>query len=366
MSDPPRGSHQLRTLQLRDLHAAAGARFVGFAGWEMPLQYTGAIKEHQTTREAAGLFDVSHLGRVTIEGDGATAQLRSVTTFDIAKVRPGRAQYTLYCNSAGGIEDDVLVYRLEPERWLVIHNAANADAGFARLRKIMPNRAQHVTESTAMLAIQGPLALPLLGRVVNKPLSELPRFGCLEVTWAGRSLVVARTGYTGEDGAECILEPSAAEDLWNSLVDAGATPVGIGARDTLRLEAALPLHGSDIDASTNPFEAGLRWAVSLEDGADFTGRTTLRELSERMPERALAHLRTEGRAVLRPGYSIEADKEPVGTFTSGTFSPTLGYGIGMAYLPLMFASSGTILASIVRGKPVPVEVVPRPFYRRPS
>jgi aminomethyltransferase len=341
-----------------------GARFTAFAGWDLPLQYTGIVAEHEAVRTAAGVFDVSHLGRARVAGPAAAGAIRSVTTFNVLEMQPGSAHYSLYCNAQGGIDDDVFVYRLAGDRWLVVHNAANADTGFARLSAAAGD-ATEVTEETVMLAVQGPRALGILGQVLRSEVDALAEHECQELPWETGSVLVARTGYTGEDGAECIADPELGQALWDAIVAAGALPAGLGARDTLRLEAALPLHGNDIDATTNVYEAGLGWAVSLDDGADFTGREALLAAKRTPRNRKLACLASPQRAVLRPGYGVlRPPGAPLATLTSGAFSPTLRKGIGMAYLPLEAATPGTPLAVDVRGRPVDVTVVRRPFYRR--
>lgn len=354
----------LRGLALRDRHEAAGARFAPFAGWEMPLQYQGTVREHEAVREQAGVFDVSHLGRAWLRGPGAASLLRSVTTFDVTTLEAGKAHYSLYCNNAGGIDDDVFVYHLPGERWLVVHNAANAEQDFGRLRSVADD-AEEVTADTVMLAVQGPVAIGLLSDVLAVDLAKLAPRDCVELDWDGAAVLFARTGYTGEDGGECIVDVDGAGTLWEALLAGGATPAGLGARDTLRLEAALPLHGNDIDATTHPFEAGLGFAVSLDDGAPFTGREALAATKARPRTRRLCHLAARDRGVPRAGHAVRLPGgETVAQLTSGGFSPTLGIGIGMAYLPAELASPGITLEVDVRGRALPVEVVRRPFYRK--
>jgi aminomethyltransferase len=334
----------------------------------MPLQYEGIVAEHNAVRTHAGVFDVSHLGRCWLTGPQAGEQLRSITTYNVLRIDPGAAHYSLYCNESGGIDDDIFIYRVEPERWLIVHNAANAEADFARVLAAAGNAAGDVTGDTVMLAVQGPEALAILGRVLHPEVLSMAEHDCRERPWRGGSVLVARTGYTGEDGAECIAAPSLAGALWDDLMAAGVQPVGLGARDTLRLEAALPLHGHDIDATTNPYEAGLGWAVSLRDGAAFTGRDALVRLKDQPLERKLAHLVAKERAVLRAGYPVldPQSGSTLASLTSGAFGPTVAKGIGMAYLPPGRAEPGTPLAVEIRGKQVPVEVVRRPFYKRSS
>ena len=366
--DDSSGQGVLTKLILRERHEALGARFAPFAGWEMPLQYQGIVSEHEAVRERVGLFDVSHLARAWVEGPRAAELLRSVTTFDVTTLPVGKAHYSLYCNEAGGIDDDIFIYHLPGERWLVIHNAANADADFERLRAVAGGAASEVTPETVMLAVQGPDAVALLGSVLGDGFMALDQRDCAELQWNGASVLVARTGYTGEDGGECIVGAGCAEALWDAFIAGGATPAGLGARDTLRLEAALPLHGNDIDASTHPFEAGLGFAVTLDDGEPFTGREALAAAKEQPRTRRLAHLAARERGVLRSGFAV---REPGGEaeiahLTSGAFSPSLRLGIGMAYLPVRLAKPGVMLEVDVRGRALPVEVVRRPFYRKPK
>jgi len=358
----------LTQLTLRERHLAAGARFAPFAGWEMPLQYEGIVAEHRAVRERVGVFDVSHLARARVEGPQAAELLRSVTTFDVTTLPEGKAHYSLYCNESGGIEDDVFIYHLPGDRWLVIHNAANADADFERLRAVAGDAASEVTPETVMVAVQGPDAVGLLGSVLGEGFTELAPRDCAELSWQGAPLLVARTGYTGEDGGECIVPADRAESLWDALIAGGAAPAGLGARDSLRLEAALPLHGNDIDATTNPYEAGLGFAVTLDDGAPFTGREALVDAKSMPRSRRLAHLAARARGVLRAGFDIRepGSDQSIAVLTSGGYSPSLRIGIGMAYLPTDLAKFGTMLEVDVRGRALPVEVVRRPFYRKPK
>jgi aminomethyltransferase len=339
---------------------------VPFAGWEMPLQYAGIVAEHTAVREHAGVFDVSHMGRATVAGPGAGTAIRSITSFDVTSLYPGAAHYSLYCAPDGGIADDVFIYRVAADRWLIVHNASQATADFQRLRSAAGPRATDTTVATAMLAIQGPAARSIASSVLREPVTTLAPRRSAEFLWHGSPVLVARTGYTGEDGVECILPVVVAGELWDAVVDAGATPAGLGARDTLRMEAALPLYGNDIDLATNPYEAGLGWVVTLGDGSPFTGRDALLALKDRPLTRRLACLRVGGRAIPRAGYRVQSadGSRTVGTCTSGAYSPTLRAGIALAYLPMDMAEPGTSLAVDVRGQAVPAVVVPRPFYRR--
>ena len=250
----------------------------------------------------------------------------------------------------------------------MIHNAANAERDFARLQAVAGASASEVTAETVMLAVQGPEAISLLGAVLSEDIPSMQPRDCAELDWRGASVLFARTGYTGEDGGECIIDAEHAAALWDALIAGGATPAGLGARDTLRLEAALPLHGSDIDSTTHPYEAGLGFAVSLDDGAPYTGREALAELKAQPRTRRLAHLAARARGVIRAGFEVReaGATAPISCLTSGGHSPSLRIGIGMAYLPVELAKRGTMLEVDVRGRALPVEVVRRPFYRKPE
>lgn len=360
-----------RRTALYDLHIALSARMVSFAGWEMPIQYErGIVDETRAVREHAGVFDVSHMGRLFVVGADAARLVRKAVTYDVVSLPEGRGHYTLMCNEDGGILDDPYVYRLDAVRLLVVGNAVNAERDRERIRslaepgcdaELLDRQAQ-----TVMLAVQGPKARELVSRVTGPEAVRLDRRACHELPYQGVKLFVSRTGYTGEDGFELVTSADAGRHLWTRLLAEGVTPCGLGARDVLRLEAALPLWGQDIDESTNPFEAGLGWVVSFDDGAPFAGREALVRLKEQGLRRKLSHLKAKDRGVMRRGQPVLHGGNVVGTVTSGGYSPTLGVSIGMAYLPLELARVGTELAVDVRGRLLPVEVVRRPFYRPPS
>ena len=377
MTAAPGASTQspLITLPLHDRHAAAGARFAPFAGWEMPLQYAGIVQEHEAVRTHAGVMDVSHMGRVEVSGPAAGALIRSITSADVRALQPGQARYSLYCNEDGGIDDDVFVYRLAAQRWLIVHNAGNATADAARVAAVVGaapsgNAMRDIGRESVMLAVQGPAAAQALLAVLGLDLDSVAVRGCIEVAWRGGRVIFGRTGYTGEDGGECITDLERGGPLWDALLAAGVTPAGLGARDTLRLEAALPLHGHEITPATNPYNAGLGWAVHLEDVAAFTGRDALTRLAEAPRTRRLACIRLAERGVLRADYVVHDPAQPeapaIAMLTSGAFSPTLAAGIGMAYLPIALTKPGTPLAVEIRGRLVPAQVVRRPFYKRPG
>ena len=360
----------LRQLPLREAHRRAGARFAPFAGWDMPLQYTGIVQEHHAVRDHVGVFDVSHMGRVEVRGADVGARLRAITTSNVTTLEPGRSRYSLYCNEQGGIADDIIAYRLEADRWLIVHNADNAVPDAARVRAALGDAMTDIGLDTVMLAVQGPEAEAALRTTLGLELESVARHGCVEFDWHGGRVFFGRTGYTGEDGGECVTDPATGQQLWDALLAAGVAPIGLGARDTLRLEAALPLHGHDISPDTNPYDAGLGWAVGLKDGAPFTGRDALAALAAQPRQRQLACLRLLERGVLRSEFDVldpaQPGAGPVTHLTSGAFSPTLEAGIGMAYLPTPLAVVGTQLTIDIRGRAVPAEVVARPFYQRPS
>jgi aminomethyltransferase len=368
-----RGSRQamaqdvLRKSPLDAAHHALGARMVPFAGWEMPIQYGGIVEEVRAVRERAGLFDVSHMGRLFLNGPDAIALLRETLTYDAAKVEEGSGHYNLLCDEQGGILDDPYLYRIGRERWLLVGNAARYETD---LRWLQGHRrgGQDLAlddrqDTTTMLALQGPGARHVFQAVFSPELEQaVPRHACREIELFRQKALVSRTGYTGEDGFEFVCGLDAGRSLWEALIAAGVTPCGLGARDVLRLEAALPLYGNDIDTTTTPWEAGLGWVVSLDGDRPFEGRPAL-ENGKGAVTRRLACIRAEERAVPRHGYAVRHDGNAVSTLTSGTFSPTLNAGIGMAYLPLALAKPGTPLELDIRGRPVRASVVKRPFYR---
>ncbi|MCH7811783.1 MAG: glycine cleavage system aminomethyltransferase GcvT [Chloroflexi bacterium] len=358
----------LRKLLLADQHRELGARFAPFSGWEMPLQYAGIVEEHRAVRERAGIFDVSHMGRLFVVGNDAGKLLRRALTYKVDQLAEGEAHYALLCADDGGILDDVFVYRIDAVRYLVVNNAANVDIGRERIASFV-ERGDDVElldrqDRTVMLALQGPGAPGFLARVLGPDaLPSLPRRRCTELEFSGYKLFVAHTGYTGEDGFELVTSLEAAAHLLERLVAEGVLPCGLGARDTLRLEAALPLYGNDIDASTNPYEAGLGFSVTLDDGQEFAGRVALAAAKEAGRTRKLACIRTTERGIMRPDCPILHGGKRAGRVSSGGFSPTLNASIGMGYLPVELAKEGTELEVDVRGKSLPAVVVRRPFYR---
>jgi aminomethyltransferase len=361
-------------------HRALGARFVSYAGWEMPIQYAGLSKEHQTVRSAAGLFDVTHMGRLELRGAGAVSAADGLITNDFASIAVGRAVYTCGCNAQGGILDDLIVYKLEPERVLVVCNAANRDKIVSHFRGELARSGalgksltfEDKSGETSLIAVQGPRALELLQklRCSIDVARELPPFHVKPVTLAGIACTLARTGYTGEDGVEVVCELARTVELWRSLLEAGkelgVEPIGLGARDTLRLEARLALYGNEIDESTQPFEAGLGWTVKL-DKPDFVGKAALVRAKAEAPKRQLVGFEMTGRGIARHGYALlDGAGTPIGVCTSGSPSPTLGQNIGLGYVPPSFAAIGSEFQVDCRGRNIAARVVKTPFYKRPA
>jgi aminomethyltransferase len=358
---------------LLDRHRALGAKLIEFGGWLMPLQYEGILEEHRAVRERAGLFDLSHMGELYVEGPEAGSALGAAIVSDPSALAVGRAQYSMLCAPDGGVIDDLIVYRLGAERFLVVANAANAgvvsDALAERLagrRVVLDDRSL----GTALVAVQGPAATGILAPLTDADLGSIRYYGIAPATVAGVPALVARTGYTGEDGFEVFVEgDAAATTVWDAIAAAGAgaglAPVGLGARDTLRLEAGMPLYGNELDRSTNPIEAGLGRVVRFDRSGDFVGRAALERAVADGPAKRLVGLVVRGRGIARHGYTVIAGERPTGVVTSGTRSPTLGLPIAMAYVAPADAEPGTMLAVEVRGQPVPAEVVTLPFYKRP-
>jgi len=343
----------LRT-PLYDRHVALGARLVPFAGWEMPVQYEGVIPEHVAVRSDCGVFDVSHMGEVEVEGPRAREFLQSVLSNDLERIGPGKAQYTLLTNEQGGIVDDLIVYEREPQRFLLIVNAANRDADLAWLRdrELPGSPVRDVSDDYALLAVQGPRSLERLG------LPDAAAFTFADGEIDGIGCTINRTGYTGELGCELLVEADAGGDLWDRVLERGAVPCGLGARDTLRLEACYPLHGNDIGPDTDAISAGLGWVCVLDK--DFTGAGELRRIKEAGPERRLAAFVMEEPGIPRQGMTIVEG----GEVTSGSHSPMLERGIGMGYVPAQLAQAGTELTIDVRGRHRRARTVKKPIYSR--
>jgi len=339
---------------LHDRHVALGARLVPFAGWEMPVQYEGVLQEHRAVRTDAGVFDVSHMGEIDVEGPRAHELLQGLLSNDLDKLEPGRAQYTLLTNESGGIIDDLIVYRLDSHRYLLVVNASNREADFAWLkeREVSGSDVRDVSDEYGLLAVQGPNAISKLG------LPAAPAFTFDEAEIDGMPMMVNRTGYTGEDGCELLCMADDAAALWDAVLARDVVPCGLGARDTLRLEACYPLHGNDISQTTDAISAGLSWTCAL--GKEFTGVAELRRIKSDGPARKLVAFVMEEKAIPRHGMPIDGG----GEVTSGTHSPMLDVGIGMGYVPATQAAPGTALTIDVRGKPREARVVAKPIYKR--
>ncbi|MFH1559820.1 MAG: glycine cleavage system aminomethyltransferase GcvT [Chloroflexota bacterium] len=361
-------SATLKRTALFQAHVSLGARLVPFAGWEMPIQYSGILAEARAVRSAAGIFDVSHMGRVEITGSKAAQFLHRLVTADVLDMPLGRVRYALICNESGGIIDDTIVYRLEEKRFLLVPNASNADEVLGWLRQWEDRWAMRVelrvlTDETAVIALQGPRAEETLQPVCSLDLSSVRPFRCAEGQVSEVPAILCRTGYTGEDGFEIILPARDAPPIWLSLKERGATPCGLGARDVLRLEAGLLLHGSDMNSSVTPLEAGLERFVSWDKG-EFVGLPALQEIKRQGLPRTLVGIRLLEKGIPRHGYSILDGQKPIGNVTSGTHSPTLDMGIGLGYVALEYANPGTKIAIDIRGRQVEAEVVTIPFYSR--
>ena len=353
---------------LYDTHRALGVRFTVFGGWDMPVQYSGIMAEHRAVRTRAGLFDLSHMGEIEIRGPHALAVCQELLVTDVARLATGQAQYSLLCNADGGIVDDVIVYRLAPERYYVCVNAAHSEDDFDWCASYNRGRAELINRSaqTALVALQGPRAEAILQRLTPLDVSAIRRYWSAQGELAGIAGLVARTGYTGEDGFELFVPAEHAQRVWTGCLEAGQAdglvPVGLGARDTLRLEAGYMLYGQDMDSHISPFEAGLSRLVHFESGA-FIGRSALLRHKERGVTKKLIGLRMEERGIPRSGYPLALHGRTVGHITSGTQSPSLGVGIGLGYGPPE-AAPGMELRVEIRSRRVRARVVKPPFYRR--
>jgi aminomethyltransferase len=348
----------LKRTPLYETHKRLKSRMVPFAGWEMPVQYSGILEESRAVRNAVGLFDISHMGRIHIYGKGALALLQSVTSNNVDALGPGQAQYSLLTNPSGGIIDDIIVYRKDQEDFLVVINASNTDKDLRWIREHAPDTVtmEDHTEQTAMIAVQGPAAPQIVSQMAGEDLLSVPRFGFREASLFGQPATLCRTGYTGEDGFEIIVPAAASEAVWNRLMESGGVPCGLGARDALRIEAGYPLYGHEIDDSTSPVEAGLMWVVKPEKG-DFIGKEAILALQERGASRRLMGLVLQERIAPRQGYTLYVEDREVGVVTSGVFSPTIQKGIGMGYIASPHAKAGGTVLLSVRNQMLPAKVV---------
>jgi aminomethyltransferase len=362
-------SDALKRTPLYACHLAANARMVEFGGWDMPVQYSGIMNEHQSVRTAAGLFDISHMGEVEVRGPDALAYLQNLVTFDVATIVVGQSNYALLCRPNAGIVDDIFIYHL-PEYYLVVVNASNTAKDFAWMLDNIAGYDVELTNASsryAMLALQGPQAEAILVEASNPEIATLPFHGVTHTTVLGIPALVARTGYTGEDGFELFTEPEAGAALWDGLLtignEYGIKPCGLGARDSLRFEACLALYGHEIADDVNPYEARLGWVVKLSKGA-FVGHEELTRIKAEGSERKLVGFEMLGRGVARGEYPIhDLNGTPIGRVTTGMPAPSLGRNLGMGYVPNAFASEGSEFDIIVREKPVRAKVVKMPFYK---
>jgi aminomethyltransferase len=356
---------------LVDVHRSLGARLIEFGGWLMPVQYTSILEEHRAVRGRAGLFDLSHMGELYVDGPEAGAALAAALVSDPPALAVGRAHYSMICTPDGGVIDDLIVYRLAQEQFLVVANAGNApvvsDTLVERLegfRAILDDRSL----ATGLLAVQGPRAREILSSFTDVDLDGLRYYAAMPGTVAGVPALVARTGYTGEDGFELFVETSETVRLWEILLDAvraaDGLPVGLGARDTLRLEAGMPLYGNELDRDTTPYDAGLGRVVKLDKPGDFVGREALERVAREGAKKRLVGLTVEGRGIARHGHPVWSGERPLGVVTSGTQSPTLGVPIAMAYVAPDAVEPGTVVDVEIREARVPARVTSLPFYRR--
>lgn len=369
-------TEQLKRTPLFEAHVGLGARMVPFGGWEMPVQYSGVMEEHRAVRGAAGLFDVSHMGEFLVEGPDALALIQILSTNNVAKLEIDAAQYGMLCNDQGTIIDDILVYRLAEERYWIVVNAGNIEKDWAWVSQVKEEsglsnlKLENISDKVAQIALQGPKAEAILTELApGYDWSSLPFYHAVQGIPVGpiKTLVVSRTGYTGEDGFELYCDKHAAITLWNHILEEGAAegllPAGLGARDTLRFEAKLPLYGHEITDEINPYEAGLGFFVKLKKGVDFKGRAALEAIKEAGNKRKLVGLQMIDRGIPRQGYPIAKDGVEVGFVTTGSFSPTLETNIGLGYVPASLAEVGTEVDVVIRGKALKAQVVPAPFYQ---
>ncbi|MEQ8766571.1 MAG: glycine cleavage system aminomethyltransferase GcvT [Planctomycetota bacterium] len=361
----------MKATPLASVHEALGARMIDFGGWNMPVQYKGILEEVETVRNRAGLFDLCHMGRFWIEGTGAEAGLQATLTNDVTTMKEGQIRYSLLCDAQGKILDDILVYKANRERFFMVVNASNTEKDFTWIQKSLGGQDATVrdeTESLAMIALQGKGSAATLQPHLEGDLGDLKYYRFFATKGFGFELLVSRTGYTGEDGFELYYPVAEAEAVWNALMESGREhglePIGLGARDTLRLEAGMPLYGHEISADHDPIEAGLGWAVKLDK--DFIGRDALQKVKEAGPSRRLCGFVSDGQRIPRQGHAILEGDEVVGEVCSGTLSPTLDRRIATGYVPTRLAETGTKLALQIRKDRQPLEVVPLPFYKRSS
>ena len=363
---------RLKRTPLYDEHRALGARLVEFGGWEMPVHYSGILDEHRAVRERAGLFDVSHMGEFRIEGPGSLDFLQGLVPNNVARLSDGQALYSQLCNERGGTQDDLLIYRLGDDRYMAVVNAGTMESDWDWFIKQAAGRSDvtltNISAETGLIALQGPRALEILQPLTETDLGAIAYYHFADGTVAGISCLISRTGYTGEDGFELYCASGDAVALWRKLLEAGAThgllPAGLGARDTLRLEAGFCLYGHELNDQTSPLEAGLGWSVKLEKGHDFIGREALLAQKQQGLPRKLIGIELRDRGVPRAGYAILRDGAPIGELTSGAIGPSVGKAIGMGYVAPADARPGAEVAIAMRGQAVSAVIVALPFYKR--
>ncbi|HEY8278233.1 MAG TPA: glycine cleavage system aminomethyltransferase GcvT, partial [Bdellovibrionota bacterium] len=344
----------MKKTPLNQTHIDSGARMVDFGGWHMPVQYSGLSQEHQAVRTKAGLFDVSHMGEVTVEGEGAEEFLNHLVTNNVSKLTQGQAQYTVMCYEDGGVVDDLLVYKRGPGKYLLCINAGNIDKDWEWIRKLAEKfpsaKAKNVSDEFSQIALQGPLSTEILKKLTKADLDSIKYYHFLETELVGQPVILSRTGYTGEDGFEIYAPAAHGPTLWKKIMETGAPlgliPAGLGARDTLRTEMKFPLYGHEIDKATNPLEAGLGWVVKLDKPADFTGKAALQKIKAAGTTRSLVGIKVLDKGIARQGYEIydNDQRSVVGQVTSGTPSPSLGYPIAIGYVKKELAAPGTRLS----------------------
>ncbi|UJB70585.1 glycine cleavage system aminomethyltransferase GcvT [Acaryochloris sp. 'Moss Beach'] len=363
----------LKPTPLLEQHQQLNARMMGFGGWNMPVQYEGITVEHQNVRQKVGMFDISHMGKFLLQGDNLRQKLQPLVPSDLSQLEPGQAKYSVFLNEQAGIIDDLIFYfegftESGAETGKLIVNASTTAKDKAWLLEHVSAEAigfEDVSDSLVLIAVQGPDAIATLQRFTPTDLTAIRNYRHQSGTILEQPAWFARTGYTGEDGFEVMVDPETGKKLWQTLLDAGVAPCGLGARDTLRLEAAMALYGQDINDTTTPYEAGLGWLVNLDQG-EFIGQDILQKQKADGPPRKLVALEMQGRHIARHDYPVLVNDQEVGIVTSGSFSPTLGKAIALAYVPTAYAKSGTEVSVLIRKKSQQATVVKKPFYRRPK
>lgn len=363
----------MKSIPLKSRHEALGASFTDFGGWEMPVRYSSDLAEHHAVRNAAGLFDISHMGEIFIEGKQAAELLDFALVGAASEIAIGRAKYSLICNEDGGIIDDLIVYRLGQNAYLIVANASNREAVVAAMQKRSSGfdaTVKDESDTWVLLAIQGPNSVSILSTLTSDPLDDLKYYAISESEIAGVKCLLARTGYTGEDGFEIYIPVESAGHVFDELVSAGSAqdmlPTGLACRDTLRLEAGMPLYGHEMNVDVNPYQAGFGKVVRLDKPGDFVGKAALTKLSETPPTKMLVGIAGEGKRAARADYEVfvEGSASPIGVVTSGALSPTLGFPVAMAYVGADFAQIDTPISVDIRGAATPFTVVKLPFYKR--